>query len=55
MAPCFRGKGERWLPHRKGRFMYTVERLQSGCLVYQLGPEIGRDSSSEKNWTGAMR
>ncbi len=32
------GKREPRLPRRRGRFTYTVERLQSGCLLYQLAP-----------------
>jgi hypothetical protein len=33
-----RGSGKRkpWLPHGRDRFTYTVKRLQSGCLVFQL-------------------
>ena len=29
-------KSEHRLSHEKGSFTYTVERLQSGCLLYQL-------------------
>ena len=30
------GKSETRLQHGRHRFTYTIERLQSGCLVYQL-------------------
>ena len=35
-ACAFRSKSAPRLPHGKGPFTYTVERLLSGCLVYRL-------------------
>lgn len=35
-ARASRTKNEPRLPHGRGRFTYTIVRLQSGCLLYQL-------------------
>jgi len=40
-----RSKRSITLPHRPDRFTYTVERLEGGCLLYQLA-----HSHTEGGW-----